>query len=171
LGATGPLPNIEERAALQLLQNLHLDQADLLVAFDQFQRIEVRKKGQPEPEVTYKRFPDGDKQLFTGIDSCVKAAIFWTQEDYQQYNPAFFAALNVPILLLSLPFWDIPIGRGRRGSPRINTMGHQISLLPLKPRSKGLMTLVSNTEKLPNLIMGLDGLLTWFLNECNVLAG
>jgi len=171
LQTTGPLPDIEERAALQLLQNVQLDQAGPLVAFDQFQRIEVRKKGQPKPEVTYKRLPDGDKQLFTGIDSCVKAAIFWTQEDYQQNNPVHFAAMNVPILLLSLPFWDIPTGRGRRASPRISTMGHQISLLPLRPHSKGLMTLVSNTEELPNLITALRSLLAWFVNECNVLAG
>jgi hypothetical protein len=168
---SGPIHEIEKEAAMQLLEYLKLDKADPLVAFDQFERIEIKKKGQPKLEVTYKRSPDGDRQLFTGIDSCVQAAIFWTQEDYQQHNPVYFAALNVPIFLLSVPFWDIPIGRGKPGTPRISTLGHQISLLPLREHAKGLMTLVATIEMLPKLIEALDNLLIWLVRECTALAG
>ena len=169
--SVGPLLSIEESGPLRLLKDLKLEDGDPLVAFDQFERVETKKKGQAEPQISFKRSPDGDRQLFTGIDSCVKAAIFWTQEDYQKSDAVYFAALNVPILLLSVPFWDVPIEKGEPGSPRIRSIAHQTSLLPIRGHTKGLMTLVCAREKLSEVIVALDSLLSWFAKECAILAG
>jgi len=171
LPTTGPLRDLEEKAAAWLLRYLALDRENPIVAFDQFQKTETRTKGRTEPDVGYRRFPEGDLQLFMGVDSCVKAAIFWTQEDYQQNNPTFFATVNVPVLLLSLPTWDIPIREGKTSAPQIKHMGYQTSLLPLRPHAKGITTLVCEVAQLPTIIKALDNLLEWFANSCAQLAG
>jgi hypothetical protein len=172
--AYGPLDDLEGRAATRLLQASELSASRSLVAFDMLERNEVvpkRKKNMntDEATATYSRCRDGDRQLFGAVDSSVKAAFFWVKEDYQRQQP--FATLNVPVCILSLPFWDTCIDGGNVAEPDVKHRGYQSNAYPGSPVSKEVMTLVWDVAELPDLIAALDNLFLWFRDEIRIRSG
>jgi len=163
----GPLPDLEEAAASRLLQATSLDTARPLVAFDMIERNEtVKKKGKDKSETTvaFRRCADGDRHVFTAIDSSVKAAFYWQKEDYQSNEPKFIA-LTVPVCVLSMPFWDVCIDGGAVAEPEILHCGYQTHAYPATPRFLQATTFVWSAEALRSLVAALDDLLTWFCVE------
>jgi hypothetical protein len=159
----GPLPDLEEAAASRLLQATSLDTTRPLVAFDMIERNEiVKKKGKDKSEITveFRRCADGDRHMFTAIESSVKAAFYWQQEDYQLNVPKFIA-LNVPVCVLSMPFWDVCIDGGTVAEPEIRRRGYQTHAYPARPRFLQATTFVWSAEDLRSLVTALDDLLTW----------
>jgi hypothetical protein len=170
--AYGPLDDLEGRAATRLLQASELSASRSLVAFDMLERNEVvskKTKNIDEATVTYSRCRDGYRQLFGAVDSSVKAAFFWVQEDYQRQSQ--FAALNVPVCILSLPFWDACIDGGNVAEPEVKHRGYQSNAYPGRPASKEVMTLVWDVAELPALIAALDNLFLWFRDEIGIRSG
>jgi hypothetical protein len=163
----GPLLEAEAGGAARLLRATNLDAARPLVAFDMFERTEqASKKGKnKKATVGFQRCRDGDRRLFSAIDSAVKAAFFWVQEDLQLQRPVHFATLNVPVCLLAVPFWDVCIDGGEIGQPEIKHRGFQSNLYPYSPGSKEVMTLVWTTDDISDLINALDDLYVWFRGE------
>jgi hypothetical protein len=162
----GPLDNVERPAAALLMEAGKLEFSRPLVAFDMLERTEtVLNKGKPKEEllVNFVRCRDGDKQLFGAIDSSIKAAFFWVQEDYQRQNPIHFAALNVPVCVLSMPFWEVCIDRGKVAVPEISRRGYQSNAYPSRPASKEVMALVWGADEMSDLVKALNELFTWFV--------
>jgi hypothetical protein len=163
---TGLLPGLEQAGATQLLRASSLDTARPLVAYDMLERNEVTKqkgKDQFDTTVEYKRCKDGDRQLFTAIDSCVKAAFYWTQQDYQY--PASFITLNVPVCVICKPFWDVCIDDGKVSEPEVRQRGYQTNLYPSHPRPQEAMALVWTVDEMAQLVVALDALFAWFRDE------
>lgn len=114
----GSLPAFEIKSAIRALECAGLTTARPIVAFDMIERTESigMKKGVPQPPVVvYARMKDGDSSLFKAVDSAIKAAFFWRQEDYQK--GVGFVTVNVPVYVLSCPFWDACIDRGHVDQP------------------------------------------------------
>lgn len=164
----GSLQPIEESGARRLLLSTKLDTARPVVAFDVVERTEtIIKKGKNKGSVTvdFGRLREGDKQLFGAIDSCVKAALFWLQEDYQMQQPIYFATLNVPVCILSVPFWDACIDGGSIAQPEIQYRGYQTSLYPYRTSSREVMALMWTADNIAQLVEVFDDLFTWFRDE------
>jgi hypothetical protein len=162
----GALRDLEGAAAARLLRETSLEGTRPLVAFDMLERNEATKqKGRAKFETTveYRRYKDGDRQLFTAIDSSVKAAFYWTQEDFQ--GSTDFVTMNVPVCVLCVPFWDVCIDGGRVGEPEIRERGYQTNLYPSYPNAQEAMALVWTVDDMLHLISALDNLFSWFLDE------
>jgi hypothetical protein len=164
----GPLPTLEVKSALRIREFSDLMTARSIVAFDMIERTETipTKKKEPQPPVVeYKRMKDGDSSLFKAVDSAIKAAFYWRQEDYQ--SGVGFVTVNVPVCMLSCPFWDACIDRGHVAEPEVFSKGWMVNLYPARPHAKELMCLVWSADQLATLIKALDGLFTWFVDEMN----
>jgi hypothetical protein len=129
-----------------------------IVAFDVIERDED-KKG----VVSFER--KGDKQIFEAVDSCVQAAQAWWRRDNLTTQDAF-AVLNVPICLLSMPFWDVCIDEGRVGTPEILRRGYHTIGYPSELHAqREIMTVVWAAEELDDLLHALNHLFDWFRAE------
>jgi hypothetical protein len=165
----GPLPMLEIKSARRALEFADLTTARPIVAFDMIERTEtirIKKKVPQPPEVSYTRMKDGDSSIFKAVDSAIKAAFFWRQEDYQK--GVRFVTVNVPVCILSCPFWDACIDRGNVDQPEVFRKGWMVNLYPARPHAaEGLMCLVWSADQLAVLITALDSLFTWFSDEMN----
>jgi hypothetical protein len=164
----GPLDYLEGPAALHLLKAANLTSSRSVVAFDMIERTEIVPRKGPDKNralVTYSRARDGDRLLFGAVDSAVRAASYWTREDYQRQRPVHFAALNVPVCVLSVPFWDICVDGGKLSQPEIGHRAYQSIAYPARPFSKEVMALIWSVEQLKELVSALDELVEWFFNE------
>jgi len=164
--AHGSLPSLEVTSALHLRKLLELMTARPIVAFDMIERRETipTQRGTPLPPVVdYVRVKDGDSSLFKAVDSAIKAAFYWRKQDYNREG--FFVTVNVPVCLLSCPFWDVCIDRGHVGQPEVFNKGLMVNLYPASPHAQELMCLVWSTDQLAALIRGLDGVFAWFVNQ------
>jgi hypothetical protein len=158
------LPNLEERSAAQLLRATKLHAARPLVAFDVLERTlpKERDKNASTRAPTFKAIGDG--QLFKAIDSSVSAAFYWRQQDYSDAHP--FVVLNVPVFLLSIPFWDVCIDHAKVGEPTTQYRGFQSNSYPDRPSPPTqAMVLVWTRDELPSLVQALDRLFAWLLRE------
>jgi hypothetical protein len=167
----GPLDELEGCAAARLLRAADLTESRPLVAFDMLERTETIARKKKPVEVTYTRSRDGDRLLFNAVDSSIKAAFFWIQEDYQRGQPVHFAALNVPVCLLSLPFWDICIDGGTLGDPEVRYRGYQSNAYPATPFSREVTAFVWTAERLGELIAALEDLRRWFKDQVVRISG
>ena len=164
----GSLEYVEEQGAAWLLQSTQLETARPVVAFDIIERTEiVSKKGKTKGHITvaFSRLREGDRQLFGAIDSCVKATLFWLQEDYQMHRPVYFATLNVPVCILSVPFWDVCIDGGGIAEPEIQHRGYQTSFYPYQTSSREVMALLWTADGITRLVDILNDLFAWFCDE------
>ena len=160
----GPLSNVEGAAAERLLSISGLRETRPIVAFDMVERIVKTSKGVANAEV-FERVKEGDRRLFTAADSGVKAAFYWVQEDLQQGDPLFFATLNVPVLVLASPFWDVCIDGGAIAEPEVREWGFQSNLYPARPKAREVLTVMATTDALKPVINALDDLLDWFSKQ------
>jgi hypothetical protein len=161
---SGPLPDLEAAGADVLLRASSLHGARPLVAFDMLERKEeTRRKGKDQIETTVEFNRCGDKPLFAGIDSCIKAAFYWMQQDYSCSTG--FVALNVPVCVLSAPFWDVCIDDGTVGETEIRQRGYQTNLYPSYPGTQEVMSLVWAAEEMSKLVNAVDSLFGWFRDK------
>jgi hypothetical protein len=163
----GLLPDLESASASQLLLMTSLNGARPLIAFDMIERNETARrnsgKGQSEPTVSYQRC--GDRQLlFPAVDSCIKAAFYWSQEDYHSVQPSF-VSLNVPVCVLGLPFWDVCIDGGTVAEPELLRRGYLTDAYPSQPSFRQVTTFVWAAEDLRSLVAALDNLFCWFRDQ------
>jgi hypothetical protein len=153
---------------MQLLRLTSLDTVRPLVAFDVLERNERKVKKSDVPRVEFSRCKDGDRHLFTAIDSSINAAFHWRDKDY--HESANFAVLNVPVCVLSMPFWDVCIDGGKVAEPELRRSGYQTSSYPdLGVPSVELMALVWSSEDISGLVASLDGLFAWLCEEARRL--
>jgi len=170
----GPIDPVEEPAAARLLEAAGLSKSRPVIAFDIVERTEtVPTKGPDKGKVlaTYARGRDGDRSMFAAVDSAVRASFFWTQEDYQRQRPPHFAALNIAVCVLSVPFWDICIDGGILSEPQVKYRAYQSSSYPARPSSKEVMALIWTVEQIKDLISAFDDLFAWFIDEIKSISG
>src|SRR6185369_9284760 len=127
---------MRQRSASNFLFRAGLLDTQQVVGFDILQREEtLPKKGKNEPpKIEYSRV--GDRDLHEGLDSAVKAAIFWYREDRRQQRMRIggsncgYLALNIPLLISSLPFWDVSIDNRAETDPELKSSGFHVGLYP-----------------------------------------
>ena len=162
----GSLATLERRTADRTLELCGLTGTRPVATMDMIERTEVSKAKAGVPQqsiVTYARMKDGDSTLFKAADSAIKAAFFWRQEDYQRGGD--FAAINIPVCVLSCPFWDVPIDHGITGEPEVRGKGYMVNLYPALPFAKELMCLFWAADEVSSLVTALDELLSWFSGQ------
>jgi hypothetical protein len=160
----GVLPDLEGHSAAQLLHATELDTARALIAFNIIERTPPKVgKGAKAPERTATYKAVGDGELFKAIDSALSAAFYWRQQDNS--DASNFVALNVPVLLLSIPYFDVCVDQASVGEPAVRSRGYQSNSYPDRPNPTQAMVLVWTRGELPTLVQALDSLFAWFLEE------
>lgn len=157
--------------ATRFLHKLAGSASHQIVGFDILHRKEDSKA-----RVEYVRKTDRD--LYEGLDSALKAAIYWFQEDRRQkYNRMggrqCHIVMNIPLLVSSLPFWDVSIEQGGVREPELKSSGFHVSLYPSLEKDRPpapIMSIVWDAARLDDLTSGLDDLLTFFADEARLAA-
>jgi hypothetical protein len=159
------MPELERAAAKRLLHATGMDATKPLVAFDVISRtVREKKAGHPVgPE--YRLL--GDRRLFDGIDSAVKAAFHWREQNL--YGDSAYACLNVPVCVLAKPFWDICIDGGIMAEPEVRECGYQVLSYPAGGGSDGKtvhpVVILWGVHDLPRLVVALDDVFESFRVE------
>ena len=164
-GGVGPLRALENAGADILLDSIGIDHLSPLVAFSIISRTVLPLS---------RNLPDefkllGDRELFDGVDSAVKAALHWRQQDRQSNES--FAAINVPICVFQIPFWNVSINDGVIGEPLICEKGFQVLSFPNsfgdpnQGASEHPLVIITAENQLNEVIHGLNELWNWFTNE------
>jgi hypothetical protein len=164
----GALPEQERCVADRTLELCGLTGMRPVISMDMIERKAPEpkiKNGTQSPEFIYVRMKDGDRTLFKAADSAIKAAFYWKQEDYSRADD--FVSVNIPVCVLSRPFWDVPIDHGKTGQPELRSKGYMVNLYPAHPYAKELVCLFWAAEEIPSLVTALDGLLSWFSGQIN----
>jgi hypothetical protein len=134
----GPLLEAEAGGAARLLRATNLDAARPLVAFDMFERTEqASKKGKnKKATVGFQRCRDGDRRLFSAIDSAVKAAFFWVQEDLNCSGLSTLLRSTSPFAFLRCLSGTFASMAERSVSPRSSTVAFSRTSIPIRPARK-----------------------------------
>jgi hypothetical protein len=119
----------EAAAALDLVSAF----PDQVIGFDilEYQPISNRRGGGPA------YVSKTDKDLFGGLASALFASLYWVNEDFTRYSRAFDPRqgrifLNIPLLALANPFWNVSINDGKTGEPELRHSAIHVSLFPLQ---------------------------------------
>jgi hypothetical protein len=152
--------------AAETLVAAGLDHVRPLVAYEVLEYKPARNK-QPE-EYSLK----GDRRIYEAVDSAVKAAIWWQQEDFQ-VGPEGFVSLNIPICVFSLPFWDMCIDDGKVGEPEQRAFAYQTNAYPTNAHRiahANITTIVTARRELTRLVKALDLTFVKFRNAFEASA-
>jgi hypothetical protein len=163
------------QSAWVLLQKAKLLNSQQIVGFDIFDREELAQRpknpSQP-PQVKYSRV--GDRDLYEGLDTAIKAAIFWYREDRRLKRLQIGGAnhcsitLNIPLLVCSLPFWSVSIDGGKAGAPELRSSGFHVGLYPSGDSERPpepITSIIWEIEKLAELTRHLSQLIEYVLDE------
>jgi hypothetical protein len=116
----------------------------------------------------------GDRELFEGVDSAMKAAFYWQGAHLTEGN---FIGLYVPVLVLLRPWWEVPIDGGILGSPTESRRGYLTCRYPNPyhnpPRSPtvDVTVFIVSREDLDALVKAIDVLYTWLEVEAAARFG
>lgn len=162
-----------KQGAEVLLAKLPFRMTRQIVGFDIFQCKEsLKTPGFPE----YSRKTDRD--LYEGLDSALKAAVFFDKADRQKFKGIIvgegYAVLNIPLLITSIPFWDVSIDGGKPGDPELRFSGYHVGLYPSSDEAQQPFQIMSILWALPrihDLPVLLDSLLEYCFDEAKLLVG
>jgi hypothetical protein len=138
-----------------------------VIGFDIVRRDNTRKPPHPE----YSRI--GDRDLYEGLDSALKAAVFFYHDDRKRgesasaFGPGYIG-LNIPLLVTSRPFWDVLIDGGAPGEPEIRHFAHHVGLYPFAGNDRHfepIMSILWHVSKLGELTSILDYLFDLLVDE------
>lgn len=152
----GRVMDFEASAASLLLKTLNLAGGRSLVALD---IIDAKK----EKKLV------GDRELFEGVDSAMKAAFYWQGAHLNEGG--YFIGLYVPVLVLRRPLWEVPIDEGILGNPTESRRGYLTCRYPKPdhslPRSPtvDVTVFIVSREDLDALVRAFDDLFTWLAAE------
>lgn len=169
--------SMKKRTAENFLRNKGVSSEQQIIGFDIFQRKEDQRK---PPQVEYVRKTDRD--LYEGLDSAIKAAIFWFKEDRRLDRLRIgggdqgYIALNIPLLISSLPFWSISIDQGIVGEPELKNSGFHVGLYPSEDKEKPshpIMSILWSITAIDELTDHLGRLINFFVDEvlCSLNEG
>lgn len=166
----GATPSMGHHSASRVLNHANLT-ARQVVGFDIFEReLRGKRKDEKSPALfEYKR--KTDKDLFEGLDSAIKAAVYWDQQDRNQWggnNIAGYAALHIPLLVSAHPFWDVLIDGGLANEPEVKHHGYHVGLYPfseIERRAKPITSIIWSAPKLDELTTLMGDLFEYFVDE------
>jgi hypothetical protein len=164
---------MKHKGAHHFLHCTGLPSTQQVVGFDIFHRKEDQKK---TPKVEYARKTDRD--LYEGLDSALKAAVFWYREEKRQGRATFGTdkcciTVNIPLLISSLPFWQVSIEGGTPGEPVLTSAGFHVSLYPDVDKEKPpvpIMSVLWESGKLVELTQHLNMLFEYLIDEAKLMA-
>jgi hypothetical protein len=141
-----------------VLTNLGLQGEPRIVAWDTIERDERLPKGPPgsPPVVTYRRPGEGDRHIFSALDSAISAAMSWIQFDKNRIGAGFYCTLDVPLCVLSIPFWTLRIDGGGVGPAMVKAVGYQSNSYPLLAEFKEIMAIVCSIGEIANVVDALE---------------
>jgi len=149
--------------AQQLLRSASLISSRPLLSFDTIKRVDSHKDSVPPK---YERIGEGDRKIFTALDSAVNAAIYWSQDAQQDnWGQGNILTLNIPVCILSLPFWNVCIDEETPIAPELCHQGYQSLAYPGTPNPRLVTTFVWSAETIDGLVSTLDSFLWWFHSE------
>ena len=165
---------MRQRTANNFLSRAGLLDTQQVVGFDILQREETapRKGKNDSTLVEYSRV--GDRDLYEGLDSAVKAALFWYREDRHQQRMRIGGddrgniTLNIPLLISSFPFWNVSIDKGAEGEPELKSSGFHVGLYPSGDEERPpepVMTILWEVGKLQELTQCFNRLIDYFVDE------
>lgn len=107
----------------------------------------------------------GDRNVFEGLDSALRAALFWKRMQLPPNHSTneYLVRVQIPILVLQRPWYAISIDDGTVGIPVKTSLGYTASLYPLGGGAMPVpmfMLLVAR-ESLPDLQRVLTSLFGW----------
>lgn len=153
-------PQMAWNSAAHFLQNAKLNNSKQVVGFDIYCREENKRSSAFE----YSRKTDRD--LYEGLDSAIKAAVYWDAVDANTYHrdrvhsqKRGHATLNIPLLITSLPFWNVAMDQGKSGEPELTYSGYHVGLYPFADEEhnpKPVMSLLWAASKLQDLTHSLN---------------
>ena len=161
---------MRRRSAELFLRHAGLSGAQQVVGFDILQRKEDQKKSQPVIEYSRKT----DRDLYDGLDSAVKAAVYWYQEDRRQERRRTggsnrgYIALNIPLLVSAIPFWNVSLDKGVAAEPEQRGSGFHISLYPSgdgEMPPEPIMSVLWAADEVDTLTGRLGQFIDWFVDE------
>jgi hypothetical protein len=141
-----------------LQRKLELQRTRRIIGFGIF-------KESPDPNQEWTG--EGDKNLYEGMDSAFRAAVFWwTRSGRNRLS----VRLVVPVLVVSKPWDDFAIDTGALGIPTESDVGYVANLYPYKrPVSDSspepLFGLVVAIHKVPALVGTFERLFDWLRSE------
>ena len=159
--------SISEQSATAFLHHAGLSAARQVIGFDILRRDNTKRQPQPE----YSRI--GDRDLYDGLDSALKAAVFFYHDDRNRYEFPYsqvpgYVGLNIPLLVTSRPFWDVSVEGGILGEPEIRYCAHHVGLYPFAGREKRfepIMSILWHAAKIGELTSVLDYLFAMLVDE------
>jgi hypothetical protein len=160
-------PDVVSRVSEWMLSHAHFRPARPLVALDIFRRREEGSRAKRRE--IYARQTDRD--LFEGLDSAIKAAAFWAHMDRQSGRS--HAVVDVPVLVLANPFWEVAIETGEAGSSRLQGLAYLTALYPLDGWTQAPMSIVAlvcSVERLSDVVEVMNGLHAWLTTETHRLS-
>lgn len=161
----GKLNAFDESMATYLINAAELLSTPPVIGFDIFKRQEKTSKGLAEVEYQRKT----DRELYEGLDSAIKATAFWAKRDLQ--DGSSYATLNVPLLLMSMPFWDISIDQGSVGEPELRSAAYSVGLYPrdgYMERPTPILALLCEVKKLDMIVKALGLLCDCFTHDMSI---
>ena len=161
------LSDIEARAARHLLGTLGLRDNRQAVGFDVIERSEYPQKSNLPPRIEYKRATDGDRTIYSAMNSALKATLFWNQHipNSSTHDTQPTIILHVPVCILSVPMWDVSIDGGRVAEPKMQSFAFQTTFYPAGGEERQPTTILADQAKLDVLITALDSLHNWLRQE------
>jgi hypothetical protein len=69
------------------------------------------------------------------------------------------------VLVLGLPFWDVPIDGGSVGTAEIKQRGYQTRSYPVEMQEEVISTVIWTEDELPALVDVLEDLRKWLPGE------
>jgi hypothetical protein len=160
------------RAATTAVFETGIDPARRIVAFDILKRDELTSKEKDkrglDPTVAHDYERVTNKDLFEGLTSAFKAALFWSRI---QEGEQFYAMLRVPLLITSKPWLEVSLDGGKPGKHTDGTKGINTIAYPHHgggSAPESISTLLCAVSELPKFITGLEAVYTWFLKEQNL---
>lgn len=154
------IAEMEEQGAARLLEGLGLLNEKRIVGFDAVERHVAKDK------VHFSRARDGDHRIHGGIDSALKAAVFWNRRVPSGWggDTQPEVLIHVPICLLSVPMWDVCIDGGEVGGAQVREVGFQTNYYPLGQEERQVTTIVASAAALDQVIAAVDGMHVWLCN-------
>jgi hypothetical protein len=154
----GRLKDVATTSAKLIISKPDLQIFNQAVAFDVFQWNDP-SKGNKRDFKQYEKI--GDKVLYGGLDSAVKACEHWHYLDIQAGEQ--FVTLSLPLLLLAVPWWDFPIDHGAVGDPELRFCAQMTNLHPVRAEhipiaNASITALLCAEARLVNLIAVLNEL-------------
>jgi hypothetical protein len=162
-----------KQAAQVAINQTGLTASRRVVAFDIVKRDELTekekaKRGLDAKAKAYLYDRVTNRDLFEGIDSAFKAALYWNKISDTSFH---YAILRIPLLVTSKTWLEVSLDGGTPSPHKEGSKGLKTTAYPHQrdgTRPDAITTLICAHSELAQFISGLNQVVEWFLDEQNL---